>query len=454
MIATVNPATAELVREFAPQTKKEIEHALAAAARAWAEHRRTSFAQRAEKMMRVANVLEREKERLARIITLEMGKLLREAVGEIEKCAGCCRHYAAQAEEFLREETIASPARRSSVQYQPFGIVLAIMPWNFPFWQVIRFAAPAIMAGNVAVLKHAANVPQCALALAEIFGEAGFAEGIFTTLLVETEAVAALVADARVRAVTLTGSDRAGSAVGELAGRALKKCVLELGGSDAFIVRPSADFEKAVATAIKARTLNAGQSCIAGKRFLIANEIYDDFVAAFVARMRALTPGDPMAEATTLAPLATPHIRDGVAKQVKDSVAAAAKILCGGNALAGPGNFYEATVLAEIPADSSAAREEIFGPVASIFRVSDAAEAVALANDSAFGLGASVWTNDAKEQELFARELESGMVFVNALVASDPHLPFGGVKRSGYGRELGREGIREFTNVKTIYLGG
>lgn len=453
MIATVNPAIGLIVREYKPQPVEEIEAALVAASRACQRQRRSSFAERAQQMTRVAEILERDQERLAHLITLEMGKLRKEAVGEVEKSAKCCRFYAERAEQFLRERVVISEARRSAVRYQPLGLILAIMPWNFPFWQVVRFAAPALMAGNVALLKHASNVPQCALALAELFREAGFGDGVFTTLLIETAAVPAIVADARVRAVTLTGSDRAGSAVAEMAGRALKKCVLELGGSDAFIVMPSADFEAAVATAVKARTINVGQSCIAGKRFLIHEAIYEKFVAEFVKRMRSLTPGDPALDATTLAPMATASIREGVAKQVTATLEAGAKLLCGGRPRPGGGNFYEATVLAEIPRTSPAYREEIFGPVAAVFRVSDAAEAVRLANDSAFGLGASVWTNDAAEQEFFANEVESGMVFVNALVASDPHLPFGGVKRSGYGRELGAEGIREFANTKTVYVG-
>lgn len=449
-IATISPFTGEVVKEFRPSSPAEIECALTRGQRALAEHRAESFAQRATKMLRVADLL--EEERWASLITLEMGKLLGEARAEIEKCARCCRYYAGKAEEFLRERPISSQAQRSFLRHEPLGMVLAIMPWNFPYWQVIRFAAPALMAGNVVLLKHAVNVPQCALALSQIFEKAGFAEGVFQTLLLESDAVAPIIADERIRAVTLTGSDRAGSSVATAAGRALKKCVLELGGSDAFIVMPSADLRKAVETGIKARMINAGQSCIAAKRFFIARSIYDAFVEAFVEKMKSFVAGDPLAPETTLAPLATPHILEGVEKQVAATVAAGARVLSGGKRIPRPGNFFEATVLTDIPAGSSAAREEIFGPVASIFRVEDAADAVRQANESPFGLGASVWTNDPAEQEFFARELESGMVFVNALVASDPALPFGGVKRSGYGRELGPEGIREFTNAKTVYI--
>ncbi len=382
-----------------------------------------------------------------------MGKPIGAARDEVRKCAVGCRYYAENAERFLEEETIQTAAARSSVRWEPLGVVLAIMPWNFPFWQVFRFAAPALMAGNVGLLKHAANVPQCALAIEDIFQRAGAVDGVFQTLLIGSERVAALIADRRVAAVTLTGSDRAGSEVAAAAGRAIKKCVLELGGSDPFIVMPSADLDAALTTAVKARTVNSGQSCIAAKRFFVAEAIYEEFVRRFVEKMQSSRIGDPFDESTDIGPLATPSIRDGVHDQVRKSVAAGAKLLAGGEPAKGRGNFYPPTVLAEIPQEAPAYREEVFGPVALLFRVENAAAAIALANESDFGLGASVWTNDPAEQELFATELEAGMVFVNAMVASDPRLPFGGIKRSGYGRELGSLGIREFMNAKTVVFG-
>jgi succinate-semialdehyde dehydrogenase/glutarate-semialdehyde dehydrogenase len=371
---------------------------------------------------------------------------------EVEKCARGCRFFAENAERFLEDEPAQTGAARSYVRYEALGAILAIMPWNFPFWQVFRFAAPTLMAGNVGLLKHASNVPQCALAIEQIFCRAGFDDGVFQTLLIEPKQVEKLIVDPRVKAVTLTGSEKAGSEVASTAGRHIKKSVLELGGSDAFIVMPSADFEGALSTAIKARTINSGQSCIAAKRFFVADEIYDDFLQQFVERMRSLKIGDPMDDTTELGPLATEQILQGVHEQVQKSIAAGAKLLTGGNRIHGPGFFYEPTVLVDAPKESPAYREEVFGPVASVFRVRDADEAVEAANDSTFGLGASAWTNDPAEQGLFTSELETGMVFINAMVASDPRLPFGGVKRSGFGRELGAMGIREFTNTKTIWI--
>jgi len=403
-------------------------------------------------MEATAELLLQEKKKFAEIITLEMGKLFRDSLAEIEKCARGCRFYAENGERFLEDEPAQTDAAESYVQYQPLGPVLAIMPWNFPFWQVFRFAAPALMAGNVGLLKHASNVPQCALAIEQILCRAGFDDGIFQTLLIEPEQVKQLIADARVKAVTLTGSEKAGSAVASTAAREIKKSVLELGGSDAFIVMPSADFERSLSTAVKARTINTGQSCIAAKRFMIADEIYDKFLNQFVDRMRALKVGDPFDETTEIGPLATEQILQGVHDQVQKTIAAGAKLLTGGNRIHGPGFFYEPTVLVDVPNDSPAHRQEVFGPVASIFRVRDADHAVELANDTTFGLGASAWTNDREEQKLFGSELDAGMVFINAMVASDPRLPFGGVKRSGFGRELGAAGIREFVNTKTIWI--
>ncbi len=451
-IASINPATGKKLKEFSAFTEKEIEERLKRAEEAFAHHRREPFAKRGQLMLAAASLLEQGKKELAQTITLEMGKLLGSAMGEIEKCARVCRFYAENAERFLEDEPVQTDAARSFVRYQPLGAVLAIMPWNFPFWQVFRFAAPALMVGNVGLLKHAANVPQCALAIEKIFCRAGFDEGVFQTLLVEAEQVEHLIVDPRVKAVTLTGSERAGSAVASAAAREIKKAVLELGGSDAFIVMPSADFKAALTTAVKARTINSGQSCIAAKRFFIADKVYDDFLRQFVERMRALKIGDPLDETTEIGPLATEQILNGVHDQVQKSVVAGAKLLTGGNRIHGPGFFYEPTVLVNVPRKSPAYREEVFGPVASIFRVRDAADAIEIANDSPFGLGASAWTSDPTEKELFASELDAGVVFINGMVASDPRLPFGGVKRSGFGRELGAAGIREFTNTKTIWI--
>ncbi len=419
-IASINPATGEKLKEFSPFDDPEIEKRLTTAEKAFRKNRRSTFTDRSVLLEATAELLFQEKEKYAQIITLEMGKLFRASVEEIQKCARGCRFYAENGERFLEDEPAQTDAGESYVRYQPLGPVLAIMPWNFPFWQVFRFAAPALLAGNVGLLKHASNVPQCALAIEEIFCRAGFEQGVFQTLLIEPEQVEKIIVDPRIKAVTLTGSEKAGSAVASTAAREIKKSVLELGGSDAFIVMPSADFESALSTAVKARTINTGQSCIAAKRFVIADQIYDEFVNQFVARMRALKLGDPMDDATEIGPL--------------------------------PGFFYEPTVLVDVPKESPAYREEVFGPVASIFRVRNASDAIELANDSAFGLGSSAWTNDPEEQKLFTSELETGMVFINAMVASDPRLPFGGVKRSGFGRELGAAGIREFTNTKTIWI--
>jgi succinate-semialdehyde dehydrogenase/glutarate-semialdehyde dehydrogenase len=449
-IASINPTTGEALKEFAVIGPQEIEEKLAKAARAFETHRRTSFAQRAEQLTAAANLLEQDQDRLARIMTLEMGKLLRAAGEEITKCVRGCRFYAQNAERFLTEQDVRTEAAKSYIRYEPIGPVLAIMPWNFPFWQVFRFAAPALMAGNVALLKHAANVPQCALAIEDIFRRAGFEDGVFQTLLIEAEQTRPLIEDSRVKAVTLTGSERAGSEVASAAGRQIKKSVLELGGSDPFIVMPSAHIETAIKTGVAARIQNTGQSCIAAKRFILADQIYEEFVSEFVARMRALKIGDPLEPATEIGPLATEAILRGVDEQVQKSVAAGAKLLTGGKRIDRAGFFYAPTVLTNIPTECPAYREEIFGPVACFFRAADAAEAVEIANDSSFGLGASAWTADPVEQQFFSQGLEAGMVFINSMVASDPRLPFGGAKRSGFGRELGAEGIREFVNIKAV----
>jgi succinate-semialdehyde dehydrogenase/glutarate-semialdehyde dehydrogenase len=452
-ITSINPATEEKLGDFPAHDDSEIERRLELADKSFHQHRRRPFSDRARLMMAVASLLAREKENFARIITLEMGKILRASVEEVEKCERACRFYAENGERFLEDEPVQTQAARSFVRYEPLGAVLAIMPWNFPFWQVFRFAVPALMAGNVGLLKHAANVPQCALAIEDIFRRAGFDDGAFQALLIEAKQAEALISDPRIKAVTLTGSDRAGSAVGSAAAREIKKSVLELGGSDPFIVLASADFENAVATAVKARTINAGQSCIAAKRFFIVDSIYDKFLEQFIERMRSLKVGNPLDEGTEIGPLATEQILEGVHDQVQKSIAAGAKLLTGGNRIHGTGFYYEPTVLTDVPPAAPAYCEELFGPVASIFRVRDNREAIKMANDSVFGLGASVWTNDAEEQELYVSELEAGMVFINGMVASDPRLPFGGVKRSGFGRELGAVGMREFLNTKTVWIG-
>ncbi|MEO7795029.1 MAG: NAD-dependent succinate-semialdehyde dehydrogenase, partial [Thermoanaerobaculia bacterium] len=430
----------------------QIEEALALAERTFGVWRKVDFSVRAEKMRRAAEILEEDKRRFGEIMTLEMGKPIGAAVAEVKKCASVCRYYAEHAEAFLAPETIATDAGRSYVRCDPLGCVLAVMPWNFPFWQVLRFAAPTLMAGNVGLLKHASNVPQSALAIAEVFARAGFPEGCFQTLLVGSAAVGKLIDDPRIAAVTLTGSEAAGVAVGRAAGAQIKKAVLELGGSDPFVVLPSADLAKAATTAVKARTINNGQSCIAAKRFIVHEAVYDRFVELFVAGMKALVVGDPLDPVTEIGPLATAPIRDELAEQVERSVAAGAKVLLGGKALPGPGYFYAPTVLADPAPGSPAWNDELFGPVATLFRVRDLDAAIALANHPSFGLGASAWTSDSAEQERFAAELEAGSVFLNGMVKSDPRLPFGGIKRSGFGRELSHHGIREFVNIKTVWI--
>ncbi len=456
-IRSINPATGETLNSFEELSAQQIEEKLARAANAFRNSRRTSLADRSSMMLRVAEILENEKNDFARLMTIEMGKPFKAAVQEAEKCAWVCRYYAETAEKHLADQIVETNATKSYVHFQPLGVVLAVMPWNFPFWQVFRFAAPALMAGNVGLLKHASNVPQCALAIADIFSRAGFPDGAFQTLLIGSDAVQSLLEDSRVAAATLTGSEPAGRSVASIAGKQIKKTVLELGGSDPFIVMPSADLKEAVGTAVKARTINNGQSCIAAKRFIVHGQIYDEFEKGFVDAMKALRVGDPMNEPTDVGPLATMQILKDLEEQVQVSVAAGAKILTGGRRLkfegelAG-GNFYEPTVLADIPKDSPADCDEIFGPVASLFRVKDIDEAIDLANATTFGLGSAAWTNDSTERDRFVEEIEAGCVFVNGMVASDPRLPFGGVKHSGYGRELGEFGIREFVNAKTVWI--
>jgi succinate-semialdehyde dehydrogenase/glutarate-semialdehyde dehydrogenase len=447
-IESVNPATGERVRVFEPHGPAAVEEKLARAAEAFKSWRRRPVEERARVLHRAGDILQAEARSFGALMTAEMGKLLGAAVGEAEKCAAACHYYADHVETFLHPEVDASG--RDAVFFQPLGAVLAVMPWNFPFWQVIRFAAPALAAGNVGLLKHASNVPQCALALEDLFTRAGAPSGVFQTLLIGADRVGAIIADDRVAAVTVTGSEGAGRDIASTAGKHIKKSVLELGGSDAFIVLASADLPRAVETAVKARVVNNGQSCIAAKRFIVADGVYERFVRDFAAAMGSLRMGDPMQPDTQLGPLALGSIRDGVADQVERTVAAGARLLVGGQRPDGPGYFYPATVLADVPTDAPAAREEVFGPVAAVFRVGGIDEALALANASPFGLGAAAWTRDRVEADRLARDLESGSVFINGMVASDQRFPFGGVKRSGYGRELGVFGLREFVNIKTV----
>ena len=449
-MTSLNPYTGKVLREFEQDSDEALERKLHLAEERAQSHRKVAFGERARMMLRAAEILEQEKQRFGELMTLEMGKPLKAAIQEAEKSAFGCRYYAENAERFLADEEARTSASRSFVRYQPIGPVLAVMPWNFPFWQVFRFAAPALMAGNVGLLKHASNVPQCALAIEEIFRKAGFPEGVFQTLLIGTDRVERVIADPRVAAVTLTGSVGAGSSVAAAAGKRIKKTVLELGGSDPFIVMPSADLEKAAATAVQARVINNGQSCIAAKRFIAHEQIYDQFTRKFVERMAALKVGDPMDPATDVGPLATEDVLRGLEEQVNQTVRMGARVLLGGKRLDGPGNFYAPTALAELPAGSPACDDELFGPVASMFRARDMADAIRIANNSPFGLGACAWTNDVSEQEMFIDGIESGLAFVNAMVASDPRIPFGGVKQSGYGRELSHHGIREFVNAKTV----
>ena len=456
-ISSVNPATGEVLQTFDSLTAQQVQEKLGRATNACREYRRTTFQERALSMNRAAEILDSEKKSFARTMTLEMGKPIKAAIQEAEKCAWVCRYYAENAERHLTDEHAATNATRSFVRFEPLGVVLAVMPWNFPFWQVFRFAAPALMAGNTGLLKHASNVPQCALAIEEIFSRAGFPEGAFQTLLIGSDAVRGVLEDPRVAAATLTGSEPAGRSIAGLAGQEIKKTVLELGGSDPFVVMPSADFEAAVNTAVKARTINNGQSCIAAKRFIIHEEIYDRFESEFVAAMKRLRVGDPLVESTDIGPLATEQILDDLDEQVKVSVASGAKILTGGRRVEftdelARGNFYEPTVLADIPKGTPAYRDELFGPVASLFRINSIDESIELANATTFGLGSSAWTTDGPERDRFIDELEAGAVFINGMVASDPRLPFGGVKHSGYGRELSYFGIREFVNIKTVWI--
>jgi succinate-semialdehyde dehydrogenase/glutarate-semialdehyde dehydrogenase len=438
------------VRTFDPLTDAELEEKLARADAAFQFFRRTGAAGRAQHLRTAADILEQEQDRLGRVMTAEMGKPIAAARAEAAKCALACRYYAEHGRQLLADDAITSAGAVSYLRYQPIGPLLAVMPWNFPLWQVFRFTAPALMAGNVGLLKHASNVPECAIEIERIIRRAGFPGDVFQTLLIGSAQVARVIEDPRIKAVSLTGSEPAGSQVAALAGRQIKKTVLELGGSDPFIVMPSADLDRAVRTAVDARIINNGQSCIAAKRFIVDARVYAEFERRFVQGMQAVRVGDPMDEATQLGPLATPAILETLDQQVRRSVEMGARVLTGGRRLDGPGNYYAPTVLADVPRHSPAYTEELFGPVAVLFRAENIDDAIRIANDTEFGLGASVWTANDAEQARFIDQIETGMVFVNSMVASDPALPFGGVKRSGYGRELSSFGLREFVNIKTV----
>jgi succinate-semialdehyde dehydrogenase/glutarate-semialdehyde dehydrogenase len=451
-IQSINPANGALLRSFTPLTDEALLEKISLAATAFARYAEVPLGHRALCMRKLAHLLEQETADLAALITAEMGKPVVQARSEIVKCASVCRYYADQAERILAPEPINIGSNDAYVRWDPLGVVLAVMRWNFPFWQVFRFLAPALMAGNAGLLKHASNVPQCAVAIEALVRRAGFPRGTFQTLLIDVSQVETVLADSRVVAATVTGSELAGRAIAAQAGWLIKKTVLELGGSDPFIVMPSAEFDLAVAAAVRARCVNSGQSCIAAKRVLVAESIYDSFAAGFVAAMEALRVGDPMREDTQIGPLATAAQVQDLDAQVQAAVRAGGRVLTGGKRVPGAGNYYPPTVLADVPRTADVCREELFGPVALLFRVRDIDDAISLANDTPFGLAASAWTRSQAEQRRLAAELRCGAVFINEVVASDPRLPFGGIKRSGYGRELSAAGMREFLNAKTVVI--
>jgi succinate-semialdehyde dehydrogenase/glutarate-semialdehyde dehydrogenase len=456
MIATINPATGETIKTFEAADPSEVTSRIARAHDRWLSYRTTSFEQRATWLRAAADLLDAEVDDVGRLMTTEMGKTLASAKAEVGKCAKGMRYYAEHSESLLADEPAdagAVGAVQAYATYQPLGVVLAVMPWNFPLWQVVRFAAPALMAGNVGLLKHASNVPQTALYLEDVLRRAGFPEDCFQTLLISSGQVEAVLRDPRVAAATLTGSEPAGRSVAAICGDEVKHTVLELGGSDPFVVMPSADLDKAAQVAVTARVQNNGQSCIAAKRFIVHTDVYDAFAEKFVARMKALKVGDPFDSATDVGPLATEQGRVDVEKLVEEAVGKGATVLCGGSRADGLGWYYPPTVIADITEDMPLYREEVFGPVASLYRVADIEEAIAVANDSPFGLGSNAWTSDPDEQKRFVNDLEAGQVFINGMTISYPELPFGGIKRSGYGRELSGHGIREFCNLKTVWVG-
>ncbi len=455
-IATINPSTGETLRTFDPLADEEVDRIVGRAYETFQAYRWTSFAQRADWMRAAADLLDAEQEQTARLMTTEMGKPVVAARAEVAKCANAMRYYAEHAAEFLADEPAdvdAVKASRAYATYQPLGVVLAVMPWNFPLWQVVRFAAPALMAGNVGLLKHASNVPQTALYLADVLGRAGFPDGAFSTLLIGSRQVERVLRDPRVAAATLTGSEPAGRSVAAIAGDEIKKTVLELGGSDPFVVMPSADLRRAAEVAVTSRVQNNGQSCISAKRFIVHADVYDRFAELFIDRMASLRTGDPLDDKTDIGPLATEQGRRDVEELVADAVGHGARVLCGGARSDGPGWYYPPTVLADIPPVARMYREEVFGPVAGLYRVADIDEAIALANATDFGLGSNAWTTDPAERDRFVADLAAGQVFINGMTTSFPQLPFGGVKRSGYGRELAAHGIREFCNVKAVWVG-
>ncbi|BAQ66305.1 NAD-dependent succinate-semialdehyde dehydrogenase [Geminocystis sp. NIES-3709] len=450
-IATINPFNGETLQIFTPLTSEEINQKLALAVSTFQDYRLTSLEFRGERLLKTAEILEVNREKYAKLMTIEMGKPIKQAVAEINKCAVVCRFYAENAQKFLTPKYIDTDASESFVTYQPLGAILAVMPWNFPFWQVFRFLSPALMAGNVGLLKHASNVPQCALAIESVLLSAGFPEGVFQTLLIESPQVEKVLRDSRVKAVTLTGSELAGKSVASIAGQELKKSVLELGGSDPFIVLDDANIEEATEVAVTARMLNNGQTCIAAKRFILHNSIADEFEKLLVEKYHNLILGDPLEPNTDIGPLATPNILKDITHQVSKTIEMGGKVLIGGQTIENKGNFYPPTILTNIPVNSPGMIEEFFGPVALLFRVNNLQEAIELANSTIFGLGASIWTKNEENIKIAVRDIEVGALFINGLVKSDPRLPFGGTKSSGYGRELSMEGMHEFVNIKTVW---
>lgn len=451
---SINPYTGELLKEYTLLTEPEAETKLKHSEKAFESWKYTSMKERSQLMKKASEDLLARKDHYAKLISLEMGKVIKESIAEIEKCAWVCDYYADNAESFLQPEQISLPdQKKAKVLYQPIGPVLAVMPWNFPFWQVFRFAAPTLMAGNTGLLKHASNVPQCALAIEEVFQRAGFPDGVFQTLLIDSKATTQLIQQSEIKAVTLTGSEKAGASVASEAGKNIKKSLLELGGSDPFIILKDADLDTAAKTAVKARMLNFGQSCIAAKRFIIEESIYDEFLKIFTREIKQLKSGDSLSEESDFACMARPDLAEELFEQITKSVKAGAKILVGGEKPKKDSAMFQPTILTDIPKNSPAYTEEFFGPVALMFKAKNETEAIAIANDTEFGLGASIWTKDQEKAEKIAAEIESGAVFINAMVASNPHLPFGGIKKSGYGRELSKQGILEFVNAKTVYLG-